>query len=79
MAIGTEFPAYTGGYLLDNYIAVQRATPLTKKEWLAVCRHAAEGAFASDDRRLDLANAVEDYFWDNGHHDFDYLKRQRPF
>lgn len=50
-SINSDDPAYFGGYILDNYCAVQEAFTLTIKEWEIIARAAIDGSWCGDDRK----------------------------
>lgn len=43
-SINSDDPAYFGGYILDNYCAVQEAFGLTVGEWRGIAVGAVEGS-----------------------------------
>lgn len=50
-SLNSDDPAYFGGYILDNYCAVQEAFSLTVKEWETIARAAIEGSWCGEDRK----------------------------
>lgn len=50
-SLNSDDPAYFGGYVLDNYCAVQEAFSLTVKEWETIARGAIEGSWCGEDRK----------------------------
>ena len=50
-SLNSDDPAYFGGYILDNYCAVQEAFALTVKEWETIASSAIEGSWCKDDRK----------------------------
>ncbi len=59
-SLNSDDPAYFGGYVLDNYCAVQDAFALSVAEWETVARHAIEGSWCDDARKRELAHALDD-------------------
>ncbi|KAF2092738.1 adenosine deaminase [Rhizodiscina lignyota] len=53
-SINSDDPAYFGGYILDNYCAVDDAFQLSAEEWKSVCRAAIEGSWCSEERKAEL-------------------------
>lgn len=51
-SINSDDPAYFGGYILDNYCAVQESFHLTLEEWKGIARGAVEGSVSSSFRLL---------------------------
>ncbi|EKG12484.1 Adenosine/AMP deaminase [Macrophomina phaseolina MS6] len=58
-SINSDDPAYFGGYILDNYVAVQKAFNLSVKDWDWVCRGAIEGSWCKQARKDELLNALD--------------------
>lgn len=59
-SINSDDPAYFGGYILDNYCAVQDAFGLTMKEWKTIADQAIEGSWCDDERKQVLLNKVDE-------------------
>lgn len=53
-SINSDDPAYFGGYVLDNYCAVQEAFDLSIAEWSGICRAGIEGSWCSQARKDEL-------------------------
>ncbi|GAB7356107.1 hypothetical protein MBLNU459_g6710t1 [Dothideomycetes sp. NU459] len=53
-SINSDDPAYFGGYVLDNYCAVQEAHQLSVSEWATICRAGIEGSWCSQSRKEEL-------------------------
>lgn len=47
-------PAYFGGYVLDNYCAVQEAFNLSIQEWGKIAKAAIEGSWCHDTRKKSI-------------------------
>ncbi|PSS13288.1 hypothetical protein M430DRAFT_36361 [Amorphotheca resinae ATCC 22711] len=58
-SINSDDPAYFGGYILDNYCAVQEAFGLSIKEWKYIADGAIEGSWCDDERKKVLLQKVE--------------------
>ncbi|CCG80615.1 Adenosine deaminase [Taphrina deformans PYCC 5710] len=58
-SINSDDPAYFGGYILDNYLAVQEAHSLTKAEWLTIVRNSVEGSWCTRDRKAQIMDKIE--------------------
>ncbi|KAJ9629926.1 adenine deaminase [Taxawa tesnikishii (nom. ined.)] len=50
-SINSDDPAYFGGYILDNYCAVQEAFDLSVQDWETICRNGIEGSWCSQERK----------------------------
>jgi adenosine deaminase len=59
-SINSDDPAYFGGYILDNFCAVQDAFALTKDEWGTVVRNSIEGSWCSDQRKAEMITQLND-------------------
>ncbi len=60
-SINSDDPAYFGGYILDNYCAVQEAFNLTAREWEGITEAALEGSWCDYSRKkylLEQLNAT---------------------
>ena len=58
-SINSDDPAYFGGYILDNYCAVQEAFHFTVKEWEIIVKAAVAGSWCDDDRKDTIMKEVE--------------------
>tara|TARA_R110002110_G_scaffold33636_7_gene115282 strand:- start:2938 stop:3972 length:1035 start_codon:yes stop_codon:yes gene_type:complete len=59
--INSDDPAYFGGYMTENYLALSRALKLTRSEIDQLAQNAMEAGFQSDDRRLACLAALDNY------------------
>jgi adenosine deaminase len=59
-SINSDDPAYFGGYILDNYCAVQKTFGLSVKEWKYIADAAIEGSWCDDERKKELLQKVEE-------------------
>jgi len=59
-SINSDDPTYFGGYILDNYCAVQEAFSLGLKEWKFIADAAIEGCWCGEARKQILLAKVED-------------------
>jgi adenosine deaminase len=53
-SVNSDDPAYFGGFILDNYCAVQEAHGLSKKEWFTICGNAIEGSWCGKGRKEEM-------------------------
>jgi adenosine deaminase len=60
-SINSDDPAYFGGYILDNYCAVQEAFGLSVKEWRYIAEGAIEGSWCDEGRKKELLVKVEEW------------------
>jgi adenosine deaminase len=59
--LNSDDPAYFGGYVNENYRAVQTALDLTKEEIVLLARNSFEAAFVSKDRKAELIGRLDSY------------------
>ena len=57
-SLNSDDPAYFGGYILDNYCAVQDEFNLSLSEWEDIASYAIEGSWCSEQRKQALRNVV---------------------
>jgi adenosine deaminase len=55
VTINSDDPAYFGGYVVDNFLAVHRALGLTEDEVRQLARNSFEASFLSDDEKKRLS------------------------
>ncbi|MGO2503109.1 MAG: hypothetical protein ACTH7C_08265, partial [Cobetia marina] len=53
-------PAYFGGGMLDNFIAVQQALDLSETQWITLCRNAIDAAFPQRAEGLGMSDTRRD-------------------
>jgi adenosine deaminase len=58
VTINSDDPAYFGGYINENFFAVQEAFGLSESELLVLARNSFEAAFLDDTRRTQLLQEV---------------------
>ncbi len=51
VTVNSDDPAYFGGYLLENYLAVERALGLTRAQLATLARNSIEGSFLDADAK----------------------------
>jgi adenosine deaminase len=59
--VNSDDPAYFGGYLLENYLAVQRGLGLSPVDLTALARNSIEASFLADSSKQRWLAAVDDY------------------
>ena len=57
ITLNSDDPAYFGGGMLDNFIAVQQALNLSEAQWLTLCRNAIDAAFPQRGEGLGMSDA----------------------
>ena len=58
-SISSDDPAYFGGYILDNYYAVQEAFNLSVDEWATIAVNAVEGSWCGQTRKSEILWDIE--------------------
>jgi adenosine deaminase len=53
-SINSDDPAYFGGYILDNYCAVQEAFELDVEEWTSIIMASIQGSWCSEARKDEM-------------------------
>ncbi|GAB7341874.1 hypothetical protein MBLNU457_g0190t2 [Dothideomycetes sp. NU457] len=59
-SVNSDDPAYFGGYILENYCAVQAAFELSVAEWEVVVRNGIEGSWCSGERKEVIRRMLDD-------------------
>lgn len=59
VTINSDDPAYFGGYIGDNFVAVRDALGVTSEQAERFARTSIEASFASDDRKQELLDDVD--------------------
>ena len=66
-SINSDDPAYFGGYILDNFCAVQDAFNLTAREWERITKAAVRGSWCNDKRKEYLLEMLKEIMERFGH------------
>ena len=59
VTVNSDDPAYFGGYILENYLAVARALELTRAELATLARNSIAGAFLEEEAKRRWLAAIE--------------------
>lgn len=59
-SINSDDPAYFGGYIQENYCAVQEAFGLSVEEWAKIATNSIEGSWCSEERKDELLKELAD-------------------
>ena len=59
VTVNSDDPAYFGGYVLDNYVAIADALSLNRQELIALARNSIEATFLSVDEKAALLADLE--------------------
>lgn len=57
--INSDDPAYFGGYVLDNYLAIQEALALTKGEVIRLLKNGFQASFLRDEEKARFADEID--------------------
>lgn len=60
VTVNSDDPAYFGGYLLENYLAVQRGLGLTGAQLATLARNSIEASFLNDAAKRRWTSAIDD-------------------
>lgn len=58
-SLNSDDPAYFGGYLLDNYLAVEEKFGFSIAEWAKIAQNGVNGSWIGEERRLELLAEIE--------------------
>ena len=61
VTINSDDPAYFGGYIGDNYQAIQKAIKLTNKELVQLAKNSIEASFLTHTRKKYLMRLIDQY------------------
>jgi adenosine deaminase len=59
VTVNSDDPAYFGGYVLDNYVAVADALKLSNEDLIQLARNSIEGSFLSSNEKASLIEELE--------------------
>ena len=59
--VNSDDPAYFGGYLTENYVALQRALGLAEADLAALARNGIQATFLPDERKRALLDELDEY------------------
>ncbi|KAI1266346.1 adenosine deaminase [Xylariaceae sp. FL1019] len=58
-SINSDDPAYFGGYILENYCALQEVFDLDVREWTGIAKGAVMGSWCSEERKTQILQEIE--------------------
>jgi len=61
VTVNSDDPAYFGGYLLENYIAVQRALGLSREDLSLLARNSIEASFLEASAKQRWMSVIDEY------------------
>ncbi len=59
--VNSDDPAYFGGYLTDNYVAVATALELDRADLVTLARNCIEATFLDDAAKREMIAELDDY------------------
>ena len=62
VTVNSDDPAYFGGYLTENFLAVQKALGLDRNDVYHLARNSFQAAFLSPDEKQTLLEELDNYF-----------------
>jgi adenosine deaminase len=61
VTVNSDDPAYFGGYVLENYLAAQKALGLTRAELVRLARNSINASFLAEEAKRDWLSRIERY------------------
>ncbi len=61
VTVNSDDPSYFGGYLNDNYFAIQQALNLTSKDIITLIKNSFVGSFLSDDEKQKHLQSIDTF------------------
>ena len=65
VTINSDDPAYFGGYLNENYLAVAKSLDLTKEEVLELAKNSFKASLLNEKRKQELIEMAENFYREN--------------
>ena len=59
--VNSDDPAYFGGYLNQNFIAIQEALDLSKEDLVVLAKNSFQYSLLDDNRKKELVKLVDEY------------------
>ena len=61
ITVNSDDPAYFGGYVVDNYVAAQRALGLTREDILTLARNSFSASFLPERAKAEWIAKIDAY------------------
>jgi adenine deaminase len=58
VTVNSDDPAYFGGYLTENYLAIAKALNLSRDDILTLAKNSIDAAFISDEQKARLTKEL---------------------
>lgn len=65
VTVNSDDPAYFGGYINENYLAVADALNLSKEQIVQLAKNSFEASFLDENEKLKLINLVDSFYQEN--------------
>ena len=65
VTINSDDPAYFGGYINENYLAIAQALDLSKEEICLLAKNSFRASFLEEETKAKMINLVDEYFTKN--------------
>jgi adenosine deaminase len=62
VTVNSDDPAYFGGYIVDNFVAIQRALDLTRDDIYQLAKNSFQASFLSQGEKQRLLRELDDFF-----------------
>ncbi len=66
ITVNSDDPAYFGGYILENFVALQQALQMDSKQAARLAKNSLEASFASPERKAKMIAVLEDFLIADG-------------
>ncbi len=66
VTVNSDDPAYFGGYLNENYLALHRDLNMTREQAIQLARNSFEAGFTGEEEKQDLLACLERYVQETG-------------
>lgn len=58
-SINSDDPAYFGGYILDNYLALESRFNFSGEQWVAIAKNGVNGSWIDDARKKEIHDEID--------------------
>ncbi|TID30985.1 hypothetical protein CANINC_000431 [Pichia inconspicua] len=58
-SLNSDDPAYFGGYILDNYLEVEKKIGFTLEEWVIIAKNGVFGSWVPEQRKAEICAAID--------------------
>jgi adenosine deaminase len=65
VTVNSDDPAYFGGYVNENYIAISTALSITKEEIVRLAKNSFTASFLDDEVKQQMTDKIEKYYEGN--------------